>query len=142
GAHGCSVGVFMPHLSRTFLVEAVISDTTSKEFQTHRGRHSTCRAHCEPSRLERSYTMLDKVCTKPVITASAQMTVSEAARAMRSKNIGALVVVNAGRPIGMLTDRDIAVDVVARGMDPDAVQVSDVMRKKPHTIRQELGLFD
>jgi CBS domain-containing protein len=86
--------------------------------------------------------MLDKVCTKPVITASAQMTVSEAARAMRSKNIGALVVVNAGRPIGMLTDRDIAVDVVARGMDPDAVQVSDVMRKKPHTIRQELGLFD
>jgi CBS domain-containing protein len=75
--------------------------------------------------------MLDKVCTKPVITASAQMTVSEAARAMRSKNIGALVVVNAGRPVGMLTDRDIAVDVVARGMDPDAVQVGDVMRKKP-----------
>jgi CBS domain-containing protein len=61
---------------------------------------------------------------------------------MRSKNVGALVVVNAGRPIGMLTDRDIAVDVVARGMDPDSVRVGDVMRKKPHTIRQELGLFD
>jgi len=86
--------------------------------------------------------MLDKVCTKPVITASAQMTVSEAARAMRSKNVGALVVVNARRPIGMLTDRDIAVDVVARGMDPDSVLVRDVMRKKPLTIRQELGLLD
>jgi CBS domain-containing protein len=70
------------------------------------------------------------------------MTVSQAARAMQSKNIGALVVVNAGRPIGMLTDRDIAVDVVARGMDPDSVRVGDVMRKKPHTIRQELGLLD
>ena len=86
--------------------------------------------------------MLGKVCTKPVVTASVQMTVSQAARAMRSKNVGALVVVNAGRPIGMLTDRDIAVDVVARGMDPDSVRVGDVMRKKPHTIRQELGLFD
>jgi CBS domain-containing protein len=86
--------------------------------------------------------MLGKVCTKPVVTASLQMTVSQAARAMRSKNIGALVVVNAGRPIGMLTDRDIAVDVVARGMDPDSVGVGDVMRKKPHTIREELGLLD
>ena len=86
--------------------------------------------------------MLDKVCTKPVVTASAQMTVSQAARAMRSKNVGALVVVNAGRPIGMLTDRDIAVDVVARGMDPDSMRVGDVMRKKPLTIRQELGLLD
>jgi CBS domain-containing protein len=86
--------------------------------------------------------MLDKICTKPVITASAQMTVYEAARAMRSKNVGALVVVNAGRPIGMLTDRDIAVDVVARGMDPHSVRIRDVMRKKPLTIRQELGLLD
>ena len=86
--------------------------------------------------------MLGKVCMKPVVTASAQMTISEAARAMRSKNIGALVVVNAGRPIGMLTDRDITVEVVAHGMDPDSVRVGDVMRKKPVTIRQDLGLLD
>ena len=51
--------------------------------------------------------MLGKICTKPVVTASAQMTVEEAARAMRTRNVGALVVVNAGRPIGMLTDRDV-----------------------------------
>ena len=77
--------------------------------------------------------MLDKACTKPVITASAQMTVSEAARAMRSKNVGALVVVNAGRPIGMLTDRDIAVDVVARGINTDSVRVGDVIAQEaPH----------
>jgi CBS domain-containing protein len=59
--------------------------------------------------------MLGKICTKPVVTASAQMTVEQAARAMRSKNVGALVVVNAGRPVGMLTDRDVAVEVVANG---------------------------
>lgn len=86
--------------------------------------------------------MLGKICTKPVVTASAQMTVDQAARAMRSKNVGALVIVNAGRPVGMLTDRDIVVEVVARGMDPKEVRVGDVMVKKPVTIRQDLGIFD
>ena len=86
--------------------------------------------------------MLGKICTRPVVTASAQMTVDQAARAMRSKNVGALVVVNAGRPVGMLTDRDIVVEVVARGMDPEEVRVGDVMVKKPVTIRQDLGIFD
>ena len=86
--------------------------------------------------------MLGKICTKPVVTASAQMTVDQAARAMRSKNVGALVVVNAGRPIGMLTDRDVAVEVVAKGMDPDTVRVGDVMHKRPITIREDLGIFD
>jgi len=86
--------------------------------------------------------MLGKICTKPVVTASAQMTVDQAARAMRSKNVGALIVVNAGRPIGMLTDRDVAVEVVAKGMDPETIRVGDVMRKNPMTIREDLGIFD
>jgi CBS domain-containing protein len=86
--------------------------------------------------------MLGKICIKPVITASTQMTVDEAARAMRSKNVGALVVVNAGLPVGMLTDRDIAIEVVAKGMDPATARVGDVMHKKPMTIREDLGIFD
>jgi CBS domain-containing protein len=86
--------------------------------------------------------MLGKICTRPVVTASTQMTVDQAARVMRSKNVGALVVVNAGRPVGMLTDRDIAVEVVARGMDPEEARVGDVMVKKPVTIRQDLGILD
>jgi CBS domain-containing protein len=86
--------------------------------------------------------MLGKICTRPVVTASAQMTVDEAARAMRSKNVGALVVVNAGRPVGMLTDRDVAIEVVAKGLDPDTARVGDVMHKKPITIREDLGILD
>lgn len=86
--------------------------------------------------------MLGKICVKPVVTATAQMTVDEAARIMRSKNVGAVVVVNAGRPIGMLTDRDVATEVVARGLDPDTVRVGDVMHRKPVTILQDLGILD
>jgi CBS domain-containing protein len=86
--------------------------------------------------------MLKQLAIKPVITASARMTIAEAARAMKQKNVGALIVVNAGRPLGVLTDRDIAIDVVAAGKDPDAVHVEDVMRKKPATLREDLGLMD
>ncbi len=86
--------------------------------------------------------MLKQIAVKPVITASARMTIAEAAHAMKQKNVGALIVVNAGRPLGVLTDRDIVVDVVAAGKDPDAVLVSEVMRKKPATLREDLGLMD
>jgi CBS domain-containing protein len=86
--------------------------------------------------------MLKQIAVKPVITASARMTITEAARAMKQKNVGALIIVNAGRPLGVLTDRDIAIDVVAAGKDPDAVHVEDVMRKKPATLREDLGLMD
>jgi len=86
--------------------------------------------------------MLGKICVRPVVTTAAQMTVGHAARVMRAKNVGALVVVNAGRPIGMLTDRDVAVEVVAQGMDPDSTRVGDVMRKKPVTIQEDVGILD
>jgi len=86
--------------------------------------------------------MLKQIAVKPVVTASARMSIAEAARAMKQKNVGALIVVNAGRPLGVLTDRDIAIDVVAAGKDPDAVRVEDVMRKKPATLREDLGLMD
>ena len=86
--------------------------------------------------------MLGKICIKPVITASTQMTVDQAARVMRSKNVGAVVVANARRPVGMLTDRDIAIEVVAKGMDPATARVGDVMHKTPITIREDLGILD
>jgi len=86
--------------------------------------------------------MLGRICTKPVVTASTQMSVSEAADAMRKQNVGALVVVNARRPVGMLTDRDIVVEVLARGLDPESTRIGDVMHKKPVTIREDLGVFD
>jgi CBS domain-containing protein len=86
--------------------------------------------------------MLKTIAIKPVVTASTRMTVAEAAQAMRSNNVGCLVVVNAGRPLGMLTDRDIVMDVVAKGQDPDTVRVADVMRKKPAVIPGDAGLLD
>lgn len=86
--------------------------------------------------------MLAHVCSKPAVTASPTTTVAEAARLMRVRNVGALVVVNGRKPMGLVTDRDIAVDVVGRGKDPATVEVGDIMHRKPATIREDAGILD
>jgi CBS domain-containing protein len=86
--------------------------------------------------------MLKSVATRPVVTIPARATVSVAARTMREHDVGALVVVNSGRPLGMLTDRDIALEVVALGGNPDVVRVRDIMHEKPTTIALDAGVLD
>jgi len=64
----------------------------------------------------------------------------KAAQLMREKHIGYLVVVDPEvvdqslRPVGVLTDRDIVVSVVARETDPRALRVGDVMTQQPVTV--------
>lgn len=58
-------------------------------------------------------------------------TCEEAARRMRDVGVGSLVVVEGNRPLGVVTDRDLVVRVVARGLEPAAVQVREVMSKLP-----------
>jgi CBS domain-containing protein len=86
--------------------------------------------------------MLGEVCIKPVVTIAPTATVLDAARLMRQKNVGALVVVNGEKPKGILTDRDIAIAVVAEGLDPATVPVADVMHARPAVIREDQGIFD
>ena len=51
----------------------------------------------------------------------------EAARAIDSNNIGAVVVQDRGRVVGIVTDRDLAVQVVAHGLDAAATPLSEIM---------------
>ena len=69
--------------------------------------------------------------TREVVVAKRGTTVSEAARLMRSHHVGDVVVVDEvdGRkvPCGIVTDRDIVIGLVAQGLDPDTIQVGDLM---------------
>ena len=86
--------------------------------------------------------MIGEMCTKPVVTISPKVSVQEAARLMRRKNVGALVVVSSTKPQGILTDRDIATAVVAQGQDPMTTTVGEVMRRDPTVIREDKGILD
>jgi CBS domain-containing protein len=52
--------------------------------------------------------------------------VAEAARLMRSEDVGSLPIVEGDRLVGMVTDRDITLRVVAEGKDPQSTSVGDV----------------
>jgi CBS domain-containing protein len=86
--------------------------------------------------------MIGEVCTKPVVTVSTKASIQEAARLMRQKRVGAIVVLDGVKPSGILTDRDIAVSVVADGRDPATVRVGEVMHRSPAVIREDEGIFD
>lgn len=71
---------------------------------------------------------LGEVATQPVATIPADARPWEAAERMRLEAVGSLVVVDAdGRAVGMLTDRDLALRVVAMGTVREEARVADLM---------------
>ena len=59
---------------------------------------------------------------------------AQAAMRMREEDCGAIPVVESGRLVGIVTDRDIAIRCVAAGRDPKATPISDVMSADPITV--------
>jgi CBS domain-containing protein len=68
------------------------------------------------------------------ISAAKTTTVVEAARLMKQQNIGALLVLDSSRLIGIFTERDALFRVLAAGRDPNATRLGDVMTAQPQTI--------
>lgn len=62
-----------------------------------------------------------------LVVLSSNTPVLEAARAIENNNIGAIVVQEGGRVAGILTDRDLAIRVVGRDLDPKSTPLSEVM---------------
>ncbi|HYS99949.1 MAG TPA: CBS domain-containing protein [Thermoplasmata archaeon] len=74
------------------------------------------------------------VMTRQVITIDPDRTILDAAKRMATKQIGGLVVVEHGRPIGLLSDREILWNVTAKGRHPAKVRVRDVMTTPVATV--------
>ena len=87
------------------------------------------------------------ICKRDVIVAYRDMSLTEAAQLMRERHVGTLVVVvdraSERVPVGILTDRDIVVAVVAKSLDPCTLKVGDVMSRGVFAVReQDLKFFD
>jgi CBS domain-containing protein len=64
----------------------------------------------------------------------ATATVREAAREMRNRHVGAVLVVAGDRLEGIFTERDMVNRVVAEGLDPDGTKLAEVMTRNPDTV--------
>ncbi len=71
------------------------------------------------------------VCKRGVVTVAPTDDLIAAAHVMREKHVGYLIVSEASRIVGVLTDRDIVVAVLAQEVDARALKVGDVMTRDP-----------
>lgn len=74
---------------------------------------------------------IGEICNRQVVCAKRDATVRTAARLMREHHVGSIVVVDEPEekriPAGIVTDRDVTVAVVALGLDPEVIQIGDIM---------------
>jgi CBS domain-containing protein len=74
---------------------------------------------------------IEDLVKKPPVSLAADAKCIEAAEVMREQNVGSIVVADRGKPLGVITDRDLVVRVMARNEDPSELTVGEVMSKDP-----------
>lgn len=87
-----------------------------------------------------------KYCNREVIITEPETTVIEAAQLMRSYHVGTLVVVgkkdDESIPLGVVTDRDLVIEVLAQEVPPEGVTVADLMSRDLVMVHENEGLLD
>jgi CBS domain-containing protein len=78
--------------------------------------------------------------TKIVVTGRPDESLASIAHLMQEHNIGAVVIVEDQRPVGIITDRDLAMAVGAQGI-PLQTQVQNVMTRHVIAIPEDAGVF-
>lgn len=89
---------------------------------------------------------LKGISTPVVVVAEPETTALRAAQLMRQHHVGALVVVSAGsldgKPVGIVTDRDLVLGVMAEGLEASLFTVGDVMSVSPVTALDATSVLD
>jgi CBS domain-containing protein len=90
--------------------------------------------------------MIGEICTRDPVVAVPDTTVAEAAKLMRQHHVGSVVVVSGDSgmrvPLGVVTDRDMVVEVTATGLEPNTITVGDIMRREIITVRADEGVLE
>ncbi len=82
----------------------------------------------------------DIIRNQKVLPLPPDASVREAARAMANRNVGSVMVVEGGKLVGIFTERDALVRVLAVGLDPATTKLSVVMVRKVLTISPDRSL--
>jgi len=87
-----------------------------------------------------------ELCNRSVVTSTRDSSILDAARLMRDQHVGSLVVVDESggqmEPVGILTDRDIVIEVIAEGIGINEVSVGDVMTHALLAVTEDESVFD
>jgi CBS domain-containing protein len=87
-----------------------------------------------------------EICNREVVTVEKSAPVARAARLMRQYHVGSVVIVADGsvppRPVGIVTDRDLAIEVIAPEVPAETLTVGDLMGAELLTAREEDGVWE
>ena len=61
---------------------------------------------------------------------------------MKEENVGSIIIEDDRRPVGIVTDRDLVLEVLEPRADPKTLTASDIMTETPVTIDTDAGVFD
>jgi CBS domain-containing protein len=81
-------------------------------------------------------------CRTDVITVGPETPLRTIASLMEDENVGSVVVVEEEKPVGIVTDRDLALRAFVNQMDPEATPVRDIMSPDPIVLEAGMGLFE
>ncbi len=90
--------------------------------------------------------LVGEYCNRDVVIADKMCSVREASQLMRTQHVGDLIVVEErdGKriPVGIVTDRDIVLEVIAKDVDLNAVAIGDVMSFELTTASEDDGVLE
>ncbi len=82
-----------------------------------------------------------RICTREPVYIDQQAGIVEVAQLLRQHHVGSVIVVDGqGRPVGIVTDRDIVIEVIAEEVPIDSVCVRDIMSPQLLTVREDAGI--
>ena len=83
---------------------------------------------------------VSKACTRLVVTAHPEDTVQAVAKRMAQYDVGSLIVVEANKPVGIITDRDLVLRVMAQDDTSPDLAVRDVMTGNPVCVPEHMSI--
>ena len=89
---------------------------------------------------------VSQICTRSLVTCHRETPAAELARKMRDQHVADVLVIEdrAGRltPVGLVTDRDLVIEVIARDRDPNQVRAGELMRPDLETVLDSELVYD
>jgi CBS domain-containing protein len=89
---------------------------------------------------------IGEICNRDTVIVKRDDTVLEAAKLMRQHHVGDVIVVEERGgvtvPVGIVTDRDLVVEIMATELDPDVITVGDIMEQELVTVNEGVGVFE
>lgn len=85
---------------------------------------------------------IEDLARSDVVTAQQDTSVSDLASTMDREDVGSVVITDGDSPVGIVTDRDLAVRVLAEEDDPAALSAEDVMSENLTTIDANAGFYE